>query len=215
MRAAHPHRGQPGAGADVGAGATQQHPAALSFGRSGAAGLSVPQPAGFSRSLLSRHVGLDHRAGFLRPGLGLSRTRARRQCPPRRDVLRSAGTHRPRHPVRDGGARPPPRHRRCRSNAGRAGEPDHVLSAPSRRGRCREDARLRAGVPRPHRRRRARFVRDRKSAEQVQARVSPRARRRFFSHRPCRGGRPAELCLGSARHARRRAHRSRQPLARG
>ena len=42
--------------------------------------------------------------------------------------------------VRDGDRRSPPRHRRRRAKARRPGQPDHVLSAPSRRGRCRKDA---------------------------------------------------------------------------
>src|SRR3954464_5169392 len=40
--------------------------------------------------------------------------------------------HAPRYPLRDGDRRPPPRHRRRRAKARRPGQPDHVLSAPSR-----------------------------------------------------------------------------------
>ena len=172
------------------------------------------QFAGLSRHLLPRHVGVDRRAGFLRSRLRLSATRARRQCPACRDVLRPAGTHRARHRFRHGDRRALARNRRCESAARPRGEPDYVLSPPSRRSRCRADAGFGAYLPRQDRRRRARFIRARPSAEQIRPRVCACARRRLVRHRACRRGRAAELCLGGARHPRRRPRRSRQPLAR-
>src|SRR6516165_8177814 len=67
-----------------------------------------------------------------------------------------------------------------------------------------------AAVSRPHRRRRARFVRAGEPARQVRARVRPRPRRGLLSHRPRRRRGAGELRLGGARPARRRAHRSRR-----
>ena len=58
------------------------------------------------------------------------------------------------------------------------------------------------------------FVRSRQPAEQIQASVRARTRRRILPHRTRRRGRTAALCVGGARIARRRADRSRQPCAR-
>ena len=58
------------------------------------------------------------------------------------------------------------------------------------------------------------FLGNRKPAEQIQACVRAGARSGIVSHRPCGRRRPAELCVGSARSARRRADRSWQSLAR-
>src|SRR5258707_3986024 len=91
MRAAHPHRRKPRAGADVCPRAPQRPPPAIRVGGSGAAGLPLPQSAGLSRYLLSGHVRVDHGAGFLRGGLRLSRARARRQRSPRRDFFDPQG----------------------------------------------------------------------------------------------------------------------------
>ena len=78
MRAAHSHRRQPRTGIDVCVGAAQRHPIALSVRRGAAPRLSLPPSAGFSRYLLPRHVGPHHRAGLLRPCLGIPKTRAGR-----------------------------------------------------------------------------------------------------------------------------------------
>ena len=141
-------------------------------GRGAAPGLPVPQPAGLSRPLLSGHVRADHRAGFLRSRLGLSRTRACGQCPPRRDVLRSAGAHR----------RAASRSRRwSRVSTAPSSMPGSKLGVQASLIMCflrhldEADAERTldcgAGVQGPDRRRRPRFVGSRQPAGQVQARV--------------------------------------------
>ena len=92
---------------------------------------------------------------------------------------------------------------------------DPVLPAPSRRGRRAAHARRGPAVQGPHRRRRPRLLGGRPSAEQVQACVPPRARRKAARRRTRRRGRPARIRLGGARRARRRAHRPRRARARG
>ena len=69
------------------------------------------------------------------------------------------------------------------------------------------------GVQGQDRRRRPRFIRNRKSAEQIQARFPPRARRGLFFHGPCGRGRAGRAMYGRRSTARRRPHRSRQSLA--
>ena len=59
------------------------------------------------------------------------------------------------------------------------------------------------------------FIGGRESAEQIQARVRPRAGCGLLSVGPCRRGRPAELRLGSTRRARCHPHRSRQSFTGG
>ena len=58
------------------------------------------------------------------------------------------------------------------------------------------------------------FIRNRQSPEQIQARLPPRARSGLVFDGPCGRGRTGQLCMGGARSPGRRAHRSRQSLAR-
>ena len=156
------------------------------------AGLSIIEPAGFSRHRLSGHVGADHRIGFLRSGPGLPRAGACRQSSACRNVFRSAGPHRRGRRILRRDQRSASRANRCRKNAGHSRQPDHVLPSPSRRGRCGEDAGSSAGSQGSHRRRRPRFIGSRPPAEQVQARVQLPARRASFCRRMlARNGRRA------------------------
>ena len=143
------------------------------------------------------------------------RARAGRQCAPCRDVLRPAGPHVARRRVRDRGERPFGRDRQGAARARRQRKPDHVLPAPSRRGRRAAYPRFRARASRQDHRGRARFLRARPSAAPSSRACSPAPARRASIVCPCRRGGAAGLCVGGDRRARRRARRSRQPLARG
>ena len=117
-----------------------------------------------------------------------------RQCPACRDVLRPARPYVARSRVCHGDRRPAPRHRRCGGKQiGIERQPDHVLSAPSRRSGCAEDARFGAGVQGQDRRRRARFIRS-SAIRRASSRAcsAARATRAFSSPRtPARkAGRP-------------------------
>ena len=121
------------------------------------------------------------------------RARAGRQCAPCRDVLRSAGPHVARRRVRDRGERPFARDRQGEARARRQRKPDHVLPAPSRRGRRAAHARFRAGASRQDHRGRARFLRARPSAAPSSRACSPAPARRASSCSPMparRGRRP-------------------------
>lgn len=98
----------PGAGAAVRPRRAQPHRPALERRRDPAQGLRLQQPAGIPRPLLRRRRRAAHRAGLLRPDLGLPAEVQGAERRPRRAVLRPADPHRSRHSLR-GGARRHPR----------------------------------------------------------------------------------------------------------
>ena len=110
----------PGAGAAVRPRRAQPHRPALERRRDPAQGLRLQQPAGIPRPLLRRRRRAAHRAGLLRPDLGLPAEVQGAERRPRRAVLRPADPHRSRHSLR-GGARRHPRRAAGRREA--AGHP--------------------------------------------------------------------------------------------
>ena len=216
MRAAHPHRGQPRARADVRARAAQRHRAAVRVGRGVAPRLPVHAAAGFSRHLLPGHVGADHRAGFLRSRLGVSRSA---RMPTMCATSRCSST---RRATRRAASRSRPWWTACRARSPRRRRELGISASLIMcflRHLDEDDAQRTLDSALAHRDRIIGVGLDSSERGHPPAKFArvfaPRPRGRLSSVRPCRRGGAAGLCVGGDRPARRRPRRSRQPFARG